>query len=262
MAPTEAQAPRQTTRAWAEAIGYEPAALLQKLFHDDMLTLLSMDKLWRERRPPVPITASTEFPPEALAHAAPTSAAVLADQRVWTAAECRDAFSRSVRLLSAALAQTGPLSWDKDDADALDFVVAASNLRSFSFGIPLKSRFDVKAMAGNIIPAIAGTNAIVAGLIVLEAFKILRNPDLIGRDCRAVFLARAGPGRARLLNSMQLPTPNPECLVCAPRAEAVVTVNTATFTVGQLVDRVLKGVLGMKVRAGGDGGSGRYTHMK
>lgn len=31
------------------------------------------------------------------------------------------------------------------------------------------------AMAGNIIPAIATTNAIIAGLIVMEALKILGN---------------------------------------------------------------------------------------
>lgn len=29
-------------------------------------------------------------------------------------------------------------------------------------------------MAGNIIPAIATTNAVIAGLIVLEALKVLR----------------------------------------------------------------------------------------
>lgn len=41
----------------------------------------------------------------------------------------------------------------------------------------------LSAMAGNIIPAIATTNAIAAGLIVLEALKVLAGRlDL----CRAV----------------------------------------------------------------------------
>jgi ubiquitin-like 1-activating enzyme E1 B len=66
------------------------------------------------------------------------------------------------------------ITFDKDDEDTLDFVTASANLRSIVFGIETKSRFDIKQMAGNIIPAIATTNAIVAGLCVLQSFKILR----------------------------------------------------------------------------------------
>lgn len=66
------------------------------------------------------------------------------------------------------------ITFDKDDDDTLDFVTAGANLRSIVFGIETKSRFDVKQMAGNIIPAIATTNAIVAGLCVLESYKVLR----------------------------------------------------------------------------------------
>jgi ubiquitin-like 1-activating enzyme E1 B len=64
--------------------------------------------------------------------------------------------------------------FDKDDIDTLDFVTASANLRSIVFGIEMKSRFDIKQMAGNIIPAIATTNAIIAGLCVLQSFKVLR----------------------------------------------------------------------------------------
>jgi ubiquitin-like 1-activating enzyme E1 B len=56
--------------------------------------------------------------------------------------------------------------FDKDQPIDLDFVTAASNLRSRVFGIERKSKFDVKGIAGNIVHAIATTNAIVAGLQV------------------------------------------------------------------------------------------------
>ncbi len=66
------------------------------------------------------------------------------------------------------------ITFDKDDDDTLDFVAASANLRSIVFGIETKSKFEIKQMAGNIIPAIATTNAIVAGLCVLQSFKVLR----------------------------------------------------------------------------------------
>jgi ubiquitin-like 1-activating enzyme E1 B len=76
------------------------------------------------------------------------------------------------------------ITFDKDDEDTLDFVTASANLRSLVFGIETKSRFDIKQMAGNIIPAIATTNAIVAGLCVLQSFKVLRGDYSNSREVR------------------------------------------------------------------------------
>ena len=39
---------------------------------------------------------------------------------------------------------TASLSFDKDDDDALDFVTATANLRSYIFDIKMNSKFDVK----------------------------------------------------------------------------------------------------------------------
>lgn len=41
------------------------------------------------------------------------------------------------------------------------------------FGIDMQSFNEVKNMAGNIVPAIASTNSIVAGLQVVEMVKLL-----------------------------------------------------------------------------------------
>merc|ERR1712212_897946 len=97
-----------------------------------------------------------------------------------------------------------PLVWDKDDDTAMDFVAATANIRSKIFHIAVQSRFDVKSMAGNIIPAIATTNAIIAGLMVMEALKILQ-----GRfnECKTVYLNRRPNPRKRLLVPCALDKP-------------------------------------------------------
>ncbi|KAI7600975.1 hypothetical protein KC343_g15435, partial [Hortaea werneckii] len=78
-------------------------------------------------------------------------------------------------LSSRAQAGEKVIEFDKDDKDTLDFVASAANLRSHIFGIPLQSEWDIKQMAGNIIPAIATSNALTASLCVMEAFKIIRS---------------------------------------------------------------------------------------
>lgn len=88
--------------------------------------------------------------------------------------------------------------FSKDDGLDLDFVTAATNLRALVFTIPLQSRFEVKSIAGNIIPAIATTNAIVAGLEVLQAVKLLQNPD-VNSACRFVYCNRSPAGRMKAL---------------------------------------------------------------
>jgi ubiquitin-like 1-activating enzyme E1 B len=57
-----------------------------------------------------------------------------------------DQLTRSCKHLSArAIAQPNVvLAFDKDDDDTLDFVVATSNLRAIAYGIPKKTRFEVK----------------------------------------------------------------------------------------------------------------------
>lgn len=67
------------------------------------------------------------------------------------------------------------MSFDKDDQLAVEFVTAAANIRASSFDIPLHSLFEAKGIAGNIVHAVATTNATIAGLIVIETIKVLQN---------------------------------------------------------------------------------------
>lgn len=73
-----------------------------------------------------------------------------------------------------ALRKEGPLAFDKDDDLALSFLVGAACLRMQVFHIPVVTHFKAKEMVGNIIPAIASTNAMVSALQLIELLKHLR----------------------------------------------------------------------------------------
>lgn len=47
---------RVSTRQWAQEISYDPKKLFTKFFEDDIKYLLSMENLWKSRKPPVPLS--------------------------------------------------------------------------------------------------------------------------------------------------------------------------------------------------------------
>ncbi|XP_047494329.1 SUMO-activating enzyme subunit 2-like [Penaeus chinensis] len=232
---------RVSTRAWASSHNYDAKKLFGKLFDDDIKYLLSMDKLWEKRRRPTPL--NWENMPEA--DVIEDGEGLIQDQRPWTITQCRDIMGSAVASLHkrlAGLPEGDDLVWDKDDKDSMDFVTACANIRAHIFGIPQKTRFDVKSMAGNIIPAIATTNAIIAGLIVLEALKILQGRF---KDCKTVYLNRRPNPKKRLLVPCVLDKPNPKCYVCSEKPEVSVRLNVEKITVKVLEDRILKSALNM-----------------
>lgn len=98
-------------------------------------------------------------------------------------------------------------------------------------------------MAGNIIPAIATTNAIVAGLVVLHAFRILEN-NL--KACKSVYLRSKMNHRNQLLvPEKNVNPPNPKCYVCAPTPQAILAIDTSKTTIKELDEVVLKNRLNM-----------------
>ncbi|ESK91584.1 hypothetical protein Moror_2502 [Moniliophthora roreri MCA 2997] len=203
--------------------------VFKKVFDSDVRNLLLMSDMWRSRTPPTPLdfdailqgsftlpTSSTSGttvpngrPNDRRNGSGSTMTTGLKDQRSLSLKDNLSLFISSTERIAARLqAGEDPISFDKDDDDTLDFVTAASNLRSAAYGIPGKTRWEVKEMAGNIIPAIATTNAIIAGLIVLQALHLLRKSYDKLRNVHLQFKPTVP------LSTITMSRPNPNCGIC------------------------------------------------
>ncbi|OCF35672.1 ubiquitin-like 1-activating enzyme E1 B [Kwoniella heveanensis BCC8398] len=264
----EAAAFREVRKGLGEEDG--PQRVFHKVFNEDINRLLAMEDMWKKegRVKPVPllyesiIDGSFQVPPLRNAPVAPqpqTEGSAkqaekkgLKDQRELSLKENLELFIDSCKRLSArAIAYPNlPLAFDKDDDDTLDFVLATANLRATAYGIANKTRFQVKEMAGNIIPAIATTNAIIAGLIVMQSLNILKTlsssnsgtstetngASSAGPAVRNVFL-RTDP--AKPLGFSEPQRADQKCSVCRD-VYIPFRVDLTRCTLGQFVNDIIK----------------------
>lgn len=233
---------RVSTRQWAQDINYDPEKLFNKFFFDDINYLLSMENLWKKRNPPKSL--SWKDAEKLVGDKEKEDDSVRSiDMEVWSIAKCAKVFADSVAPLKDELADKNFLVWDKDDKPAMDFVTACANIRAQIFSIPQKSRFQVKSIAGNIIPAIATANAMIAGLVVLYAFRLLIEEY---EKCPSVYLRQKSIHSKFLLAAdKQLSKANPNCYVCSPQPFVNVFVNVEKMTVKEFETDILKKHLNM-----------------
>ncbi|KAL9642276.1 hypothetical protein ABK040_007275 [Willaertia magna] len=65
------------------------------------------------------------------------------------------------------------IEFEKDDDLHMEFITSASNLRARCYKIPEADLYETKGIAGNIIPAMITTTALITGLVGLELYKVL-----------------------------------------------------------------------------------------
>lgn len=199
--------------------------VFNKVYKHDVERLASMTEMWEDKAPPKPLDYDV---------LAPSSRSIIpeiaqTDQRVWSIPETFRVFTDSLSRLSKRWAdekvvtlrdgEPDPtIAFDKDDPDTLDFVTAAANLRSAVFAIEPKSKFDTKQMAGNIIPAIATTNAMIAALCVFQAYKIVYSDYAAKNDTARTDKYSRMPEvflQKNLMRANFQTQPNTECPICS-----------------------------------------------
>jgi len=72
------------------------------------------------------------------------------------------------------------MEFEKDDPKNwhIEFLSSVSNLRARNYKIPEITNFDVKIIAGKIIPALATTTAMIVGSTGLEIIKFILGKSL------------------------------------------------------------------------------------
>lgn len=223
------------------------------LFEADIHKQAALEDLWSEKRPPpTPMVfeeaCKDETAPVVKQGAAPTIAA----QRVPAVAGDATGFVAAVAKMYSPERAGQTSVFSKDDAVSMDFVHCAANLRMSNYRIDRISRWDAQSIAGAIIPAVASTNAIVAGLEVVQLMHILDAPAaqpgceacLRDSSARTVWVRYPEPSRKKILQPSTLQAPNKDCLVCGSKLARVSLKGLADWKIAAFVKAVVQGSLG------------------
>jgi len=148
---------------------------------------------------------------------------------IWSLEDNLNTFYNSMKKLIEKSAKS-VLEFDKDDSLVMDLVLSATNIRASIFRVPLESFLKIQKIVGNIEPAIATTNAIISGFIVLNAIKIVTGHF---GECKTMICLSEPSGKVvTAVGSLQ--APSPKCQVCTYN-QMRLTINTKTQTMKDLV---------------------------
>lgn len=218
--------------------------VINKIFKVDIERLLRIDSLWKNRVHPKPLEF-TEYYEDKIRNMLKDRAneeLLKKDTKLWDLTENIYVLIVSIRKLQLRLKEIESfISFDKDDEDTLNFVAAAANLRSHIFSIEPKSKFDIKQIAGNIIPAIATTNAIISGLSCFESLYFLGKDykdksSLMGEPSSVFISIRPN----KYITSAPLVEPRENCPSCSS-ARGIFNITSEDFsqwTLGDFVKHV------------------------
>lgn len=225
-------------------------SLITKIFEVDIERLLLIDSLWKSRVKPIPLNYG-KYKEElhSMLEDLNYKSILSNETKVWSVLEnlyvlLASAVAMQKRLLSG---KEGFITFDKDDEDTLNFVSAASNLRSYSFSIEAKTKFDIKQIAGNIIPAIATTNAIISGFSSLGSLTYFDRPHPAPKDfsevmrhSSTVFIS-IRPNK--YITSASVVGPSPTCATCSLLSRGFLEITSHQLklnTLQDLVDNIVK----------------------
>eukprot|EP00747_Dinoflagellata_sp_TGD_P163681 gnl/TRDRNA2_/TRDRNA2_182625_c0_seq1.p1 gnl/TRDRNA2_/TRDRNA2_182625_c0~~gnl/TRDRNA2_/TRDRNA2_182625_c0_seq1.p1 ORF type:complete len:589 (+),score=142.62 gnl/TRDRNA2_/TRDRNA2_182625_c0_seq1:82-1848(+) len=219
------------------------------LFDADIRKQADLEDLWSEKRPPPEPLPFDDAVKRGGGQAAAKDDGKLDVQRV-------PAVSGDVKGFVAAVAKMygpdrkatlGQSVFSKDDAVSMDFVHCAANLRMENYRIGRLSRWDAQSIAGAIIPAVASTNAIVAGHEVVQLMHILNMKEgqkMREGNARTVWVRYPEPSRKKILQPSRLEVPNKECLVCGSATARIALKSFTDWRLGFFAKKCLQEALG------------------
>ena len=273
---SEESSNENTTAAMANAMISIGTQLIQNLYVDEIQKQLNMDRYKTAQKKPMVLsesvvgaaaTTDTGNTTGSSVTTPPSSQSSYQNTNIWTPEECVIEF---IACLYDAVRNSELVlpSFDKDDVLCMRFITASANLRSIVFGIqPIQSYYSAKGIAGNIIPAIATTNAIVAGLQILQCFQVLkaqiehkqkRHEQSNGSDnnnedelttlydyCSYVNCIRNPTRNGLYLTAAKLEHRNPKCFVCS-KATISLKINVTKWTLQDFIQKLCKQEFGFE----------------